>query len=93
MPRFNTFNCNTLRLWKSFQSEEFDFDDFNRDDFKIALSDKDQASCITSLLYPNDNSESRKELRLKQEYFFSRASIQNAVNAFSKLNLPWSDFS
>ena len=92
VPGFNTFNCNTLRLWKSFPSEEFDFEDFNRGDFQSALSDKDQASYITSVLYPNDNSLSGKELRLKQEYFFSSASVQNVVNEFSKLNLPWSDF-
>ena len=92
VPGFNTFNCNTLRLWKSFPSEEFDFDDFNRGDFQSALSDKDQASYITSVLYPNDNSLSGKELRLKQEYFFSSASVQNVVCEFCKLNLPWSDF-
>ena len=92
VPGFNTFNCNTLRLWKSFPSEEFDFDDFNRGDFQGALSDKDQASYITSVLYPNDNSYSGKELRLKQEYFFSSASVQNVVCEFCKLNLPWSDF-
>ena len=87
VPGFNTFNCNTLRLWKSFPSEEFDFDDFNRGDFQSALSDKDQASYITSVLYPNDNSESGKELRLKQEYFFSSASVQNVVCEFCKLNM------
>ena len=92
VPGFNTFNCNTLRLWKSFPSAEFDFDDFNRGDFQSALNDKNQASFITSVLYPNDNSLSGKELRLKQEYFFSSASVQNVVNEFSKLHLPWSDF-
>ena len=92
VPGFNTFNCNTLRLWKSFPSEEFDFDDFNRGDFQSALNDKNQASFITSVLYPNDNSLSGKELRLKQEYFFSSASVQNVVNEFSKLHLPWNDF-
>ena len=92
VPGFNTFNCNTLRLWKSFPSEEFDFDDFNRGDFQSALNDKTQASYITSVLYPNDNSLSGKELRLKQEYFFSSASVQNVVCEFCKLNLPWSDF-
>ena len=54
---FYTFNSNTLRLWKSFQSEELDFEDFNRGDFQSALSDKNQASYIISVLYPNDNSE------------------------------------
>ena len=51
-----------------------------------------QASNITSVLYPNDNSVEGKELRLKQEYFFSSASIQNIVNEFKKLNLNWDDF-
>ena len=92
VPGFNTFNCNTLRLWKSFPSQEFNFDEFNRGDFQNAITQKDQASYITSVLYPNDNSWSGKELRLKQEYFFSSASVQNVVNEFCKLNLPWSDF-
>ena len=92
VPGFNTFNCNTLRLWKSFPSQEFNFDDFNRGDFQNALSQRDQASYITSVLYPNDNSMSGKELRLKQEYFFSSASVQNVVHEFSKRDLPWSEF-
>ena len=92
VPGFNTFNCNTLRLWKSFPSQEFNFDDFNRGDFQNALTERDQASFITSVLYPNDNSISGKELRLKQEFFFSSASVQNVVHEFSKLNLPWSEF-
>ena len=92
VPGFNTFNCNTLRLWKSFPSQEFNFEEFNKGDFQSALSQRDQASYITSVLYPNDNSMSGKELRLKQEYFFSSASVQNVVHEFSKLNLPWSDF-
>jgi starch phosphorylase len=92
VPGFNTFNCNTLRLWKSFPSQEFNFEDFNRGDFQNALSQRDQASYITSVLYPNDNSYSGKELRLKQEYFFSSASVQNVVHEFSKLDLPWSEF-
>ena len=92
VPGFNTFNCNTLRLWKSYPSLEFDFDEFNRGDYRNSTSQKDQANYITSVLYPNDNSWSGKELRLKQEYFFSSASVQNVVHEFCKLNLPWSDF-
>jgi len=92
VPGFNTFNCNTLRLWKSYPSQEFNFEEFNKGDFQNALSKRDQANFITSVLYPNDNSWSGKELRLKQEYFFSSASVQNVVHEFSKLGLPWSDF-
>ena len=92
VPGFNTFNCNTLRLWKSFPSNEFNFDQFNKGEFQNALAERDQASMITSVLYPNDNSVSGKELRLKQEYFFSSASVQNIVHEFKKLNLGWEEF-
>ena len=92
VPGFNTFNCNTLRLWKSFPSIEFNFDEFNRGDFHNALAARDSANFITSVLYPNDNTMGGKELRLKQEYFFSSASVQFVVSEFHKLNLPWSDF-
>ena len=92
VPGFNTFNCNTLRLWKSFPINEFNFDQFNRGEYQGALGETVQASNITSVLYPNDNSVEGKELRLKQEYFFSSASVQNIVNEFKKLNLSWDDF-
>ena len=92
VPGFNTFNCNTLRLWKSFPSNEFNFDQFNRGEHQSALAERDQASYITSVLYPNDNSVSGKELRLKQEYFFSSASVQNVVSEYKKLNLSWDEF-
>ena len=92
VPGFNTFNCNTLRLWKSFPSSEFNFEEFNKGEHQQALSQRDQACYITSVLYPNDNMMSGKELRLKQEYFFSSASVQFVVAEFHKLNLPWSEF-
>ena len=92
VPGFNTFNCNTLRLWRAFPAEEFSFDDFNKGDYQKALRSRDQASYITSVLYPNDNTLSGKELRLKQEYFFSSATVQNVLRRWSRLNLPWKDF-
>ena len=92
VPGFNTFNCNTLRLWKSFPSNEFNFEQFNRGEHQSAMAERDQASYITSVLYPNDNSMSGKELRLKQEYFFSSASVQNIVAEFKKYNLSWDEF-
>ena len=92
VPGFDTFNCNTLRLWKSFPSEEFDFDSFNKGDYQSALDNRNQASYITSVLYPNDSTMSGKELRLKQEYFFSSATIQNIVRRFRRMEKPWSEF-
>ena len=92
IPGFNTPNCNTLRLWKSYPSEEFDFDQFNRGEHKDALDDLNEASFITSVLYPNDNTLEGKELRLKQEYFFCSATVQDIIRMFKEQNLPWKDF-
>ncbi len=92
IPGYQTYNCNTLRLWKSFPSEEFDFEMFNKGEFYSSISDKNSASFITSVLYPNDNSLSGRELRLKQEYFFCSATIQDIINKFKKYKFLWKDF-
>ena len=92
IPGFKTYNCNTLRLWKSFPVEEFNFDMFNKGDFSSSINDKNTANYITSVLYPNDNSLNGRELRLKQEYFFCSATIQDIVKNFKKLKLPWKEF-
>ncbi len=92
IPGWGTFNCNTLRLWKSFPSEEFDFESFNRGDFSSSVENKDHASFITSVLYPNDSTPAGKELRLKQQYFFCSATIQDVIRRFVRTNLPWSEF-
>ena len=92
IPGFKTYNCNYLRLWKSFPLEEFNFDLFNHGDFSSSINEKNDANYITSVLYPNDNSLNGRELRLKQEYFFCSATIQDIVEKFTKLNLPWKNF-
>ena len=92
IPGFKTYNCNSLRLWKSFPVEEFNFDMFNKGDFSSSINDKNSANYITSVLYPNDNSLNGRELRLKQEYFFCSATIQDIVKKYKKLKLPWKDF-
>ena len=92
IPGFKTYNCNALRLWKSFPIEEFNFDMFNKGDFSSSINDKNSANYITSVLYPNDNSLNGRELRLKQEYFFCSATIQDIIKKYKKLKLPWKDF-
>ncbi len=92
IPGWDTLHCNTLRLWKSFPSEEFDFQSFNKGNYANALIEKDQASYITSVLYPNDSTDAGKELRLKQQYFFCCATINDIVRRFRRSELPWSDF-
>ena len=92
MPGWDTFNCNTLRLWKSFPCQEFDFESFNKGEYASALEERDQASYITSVLYPNDNTNAGKELRLKQQYFFCAATINDVIRRFLRSGLPWKEF-
>ena len=92
VPGFDTYNCNTLRLWRSFPREEFDFDQFNKGEHAKALEKKLQSSFITSVLYPNDSTLQGKELRLKQEYFFSSATIRNVLHRYKRFKKPWSEF-
>lgn len=91
VPGWNTTNCNTLRLWKSFAGEEFNFDAFNRGDYDLSSQTKEDAGYITSVLYPNDSTPSGKELRLKQQYFFVCATIQDIIRRFLQYDHPWSD--
>lgn len=86
IPGFNTYNTNNLRLWKSRSPNEFDFNKFNASDFAGALSEHQQSEYITSVLYPNDTTEKGRELRLKQEYFFSSASLYDIIQAYKKKN-------
>lgn len=70
---------NTLRLWQAEPLKSFDFDSFNRQDYEAAYKDKNDAAAISAVLYPNDDSYAGKCLRLKQQYFFSAASLQSII--------------
>ncbi|MEG0614459.1 MAG: glycogen/starch/alpha-glucan phosphorylase, partial [Oscillospiraceae bacterium] len=75
---------NTLRLWQSESLNEFCFSDFDNQDYTKASEEKILAEAVTNVLYPNDNSEKGLKLRLKQQYFFSSASIQDIVSKYKK---------
>jgi starch phosphorylase len=70
---------NTLRLWKSAATDEFDLDEFNAGSYSEAVQAKNHAEHISMVLYPNDSSENGKELRLRQQYFLASASLQDAL--------------
>ena len=70
---------NTLRLWQSEEAEEFDFDLFNEMKTQTIASRKVRAEEISYVLYPNDSTEKGRLLRLRQEYFFTSATIQDLV--------------
>lgn len=70
---------NTLRLWRSEPIEEFNFELFNNQDYDAAMYEKNRAEDISRVLYPNDDRLEGKILRLKQQYFFVSASIQDLL--------------
>ncbi len=72
-------NVNLLRLWKAEASQSFDFQAFNLGDYYGAVYAKIEAETISKVLYPNDEPEAGKELRLKQQFFFVSCSLQDMV--------------
>ncbi|RKF53854.1 Glycogen phosphorylase [Golovinomyces cichoracearum] len=94
IPGYNTKSTNNLRLWSSkAASGEFDFQKFNSGNYESAVADQQRAETISAVLYPNDNLERGKELRLKQQYFWVAASLYDIVRRFKKTKRPWSQFS
>lgn len=76
---YHTDNVNTVRLWMAEPLEPFDVDDFNEGRFEEALEEKNDAEDIWRVLYPNDETREGKKLRLKQQYFFSSASLKDII--------------
>ena len=70
---------NTLRLWKSEPLEKLDFKEFNDQNYDLSVKRKNDAENITKVLYPNDAYEEGKKIRLKQQYFFVSASLQDLI--------------
>lgn len=83
--------ANTLRLWSAKPTQIFDLDSFNRGDYLAASRPEALARTISRVLYPDDTTETGKELRLKQEYFFTAASIQDLVRRFLSEGLDLSN--
>jgi len=81
MPIFGckTKNVGTLRLWQAEPVKEFDFDVFNSQNYLEASKEKIYAEDISRVLYPNDDTNEGKKLRLKQQYFFSCASLTDII--------------
>ncbi|MEM1065129.1 MAG: glycogen/starch/alpha-glucan phosphorylase [Pseudomonadota bacterium] len=74
--------ANTLRLWASQPTQLFDLDRFNRGDYAAAAAPEALARTISRVLYPDDTTTEGKALRLKQEYFFTAASLHDIIRRF-----------
>lgn len=82
---YDSTMVNMLRCWSARAKSSFDIQSFNRGDYARAVEEKELAEVISKVLYPDDNHYEGKELRLKQQYFLSSASVQYAVNDFIKV--------
>ena len=90
VPGYKNQTVNNLRLWGARSDRELDLQLFNAGDYIQALKDKQNTEIISKVLYPSDANQNGKTLRLKQEYFFVSASLQDIIRRFKKSH---SDFS
>ncbi|EMD35202.1 glycosyltransferase family 35 protein [Gelatoporia subvermispora B] len=92
IPGYDTKSTNNLRLWESKPKRGFDLQSFNAGDYERAVESSNSAAAITSVLYPNDHTTFGKELRLKQQYFWTAASLADIVRRFKNLDKPLTEF-
>ena len=81
---YNTSNIGTLRLWQAEPVQAFDFNLFNAQQYDAAVAERNRAEDISRVLYPNDSTDDGKILRLKQQYFFCSASLQDIIRKYKK---------
>ena len=93
IPGYHNQTVNNLRLWGARSTREFDFDVFNEGDYVQAVSRKQQSETISKVLYPNDQNMWGKELRLKQEYFFVSATLQDIIRRYKRTHATYEKFS
>lgn len=89
---YDTKTVNFLRLWSSRASEDFDLDEFNKGDYVEAVREKAIGETISKVLYPNDQTENGKELRLVQQYFFVTCSLHDIIRRFRMTHEDWDEF-
>lgn len=90
---YRTNHISTLRLWQAEPLQPFDFNLFNDQDYTKAMREKNSAENLSRVLYPNDTTTEGKKLRLKQQYFFCSASLQDIVRKYRKVHgNDFSDF-
>ena len=92
IPGYNTNTVNNLRLWSAKSSRDFDLGYFNKGNYIVAVANENESEYISKVLYPDDTTYMGRELRLKQQYFFVCASLQDIINRFHKYHNDWKQF-
>ena len=82
VPGYGSDTVNNMRLWSAKASQDFDLTYFNDGNYVKAVEDKNESENLSKVLYPNDRTAEGRELRLKQQYFFVSASLQDIVRRF-----------
>ena len=85
-------SCNRLRLWRADATETFDFYAFNIGDYLGSVEQSVSSETISKVLYPNDGTDAGKQLRLKQQFFFVSASLQDMFNSLERRGIPVDQF-
>ena len=93
IPGYHNETVNNLRLWGARSTREFDLGVFNAGDYVQAVNRKQESESISKVLYPNDQNMWGKELRLKQEYFFVSASLQDIIRRYKRTHATYEKFS
>ena len=86
IPGYGTAAANTLRLWSAHAGDVFNLGDFNRGDYFAAMEKQNASENVSRVLYPDDSTAVGRELRLRQEYFLTSASVQDIVRRHLKEN-------
>lgn len=92
IPGYATNTVNNLRLWSAKATRDFNLGYFNVGNYIQAVQEKNESENISRVLYPDDTTDMGRELRLKQEYFFVSASIQDIINRFRLQHDDWTIF-
>ncbi|HEX2201947.1 MAG TPA: glycogen/starch/alpha-glucan phosphorylase, partial [Longimicrobium sp.] len=92
VPGYRNSTVNTLRLWGAKATEVFDLEDFIQGNYIAAVEAKTQSETISKVLYPPDDTGAGKELRLKQQYFFVSATLQDILNRYRRERRTFADF-
>ncbi|HEY3251745.1 MAG TPA: glycogen/starch/alpha-glucan family phosphorylase, partial [Ignavibacteria bacterium] len=92
VPGYQNETVNTLRLWQAKATDEFNLNYFNQGNYLSAVENKNLSETISKVLYPNDSVPQGKILRLRQQYFFVSATLQDIIYNFKLYNKDFKDF-